>query len=109
MVVPARISAPEEANDFVVATQTEVGPEHLARAVRLGEADPLVETLLVRPPLFWYRMRTGQPRNLTEIANALTEAELPTRYVTPSAHRYLSLGPRPDFTGSSPCACAVET
>jgi hypothetical protein len=98
--VPDRSSAPDATNDFVVATQAAVPPEHLARTVRAGDADTRVDTLLVRPPLFWYRIRTNAPKELDDVARSLGAAGLAPRYVTSSTDRNLSVGPRPDFSGS---------
>jgi hypothetical protein len=80
--------------DFVVATSSGRDPEEIARAIGT-EAE--VEELLIRPPLFWYRVRVGALQQTESIVSALTAAGIRTRYVTCAVMGSLARGPRPAF------------
>lgn len=97
--VPARSTVPETTTDFTVATRVEIERERLAHAIRAVDGDVRIDSLLLRPPLFWYRVRTESPRSLEHVVQSLSAADIPTRYVTPSAHASPAVGPRPDFSG----------
>jgi hypothetical protein len=101
--VPARAGAPKTTDDFVVATQSEVRTEEFARAFATCNGDARIDSLLVRPPLFWYRVRTASPNSVASVGEMLAESEVPTRYVTSAAHCSLALAPRPDFSRAPRC------
>jgi hypothetical protein len=89
---------PQGESDFVVATSVDVRPEDLAHALRTDASDVRVEVLLVRPPLFWNRIRVEPPRSSEAIAQTLSSAGIPARYVTSSAAESVALGPDLDFS-----------
>jgi hypothetical protein len=101
---PSRNVAQGTANDFIVATWSTVAPDRVASTIRTGGDDARIEAILVRPPLFWYRVSTTSPKDLRDVAVALAASGIPVRYVTSFANCNLALGPRPDFADSSVCS-----
>lgn len=96
-----RSDSPEEGtDDFVVATWTEVGVEKVAQA--LGSSAK-AEALLLRPPIFWYRVRLPRQASLDSVKRAVEGARLPFRYVASSLAPSLALGPRADFANAARC------
>jgi hypothetical protein len=101
---PSRNAIQETANDFIVATWSEVAPDEVAPTIRASNDDTRTEAILVRPPLFWYRVTTAAPKDLREVADSLSASGIPVRYVSSVANCNLALGPRPDFAESSVCS-----
>lgn len=99
--LPSRGAPADEASDFVVATWAEARLDELAVALGSVDEDVRVDALLVRAPLFWYRVRSASVRQLSDIVMRLAAARVGVRYVTPSTRRDLAIGPRPDFAGSA--------
>jgi len=67
--------------DVVVATRGRVDPTRLATALAAALGGATFEVLVERAPLYWYRVKTGQPVRRAALAQALSEAGLDLRYV----------------------------
>lgn len=101
-VVARNYTAPDAERDIVVALRAARTESEIAAAISTDEAR--VEAVLVRPPLFWYRIRLSGPRSADSVAGELDRAGLGVRYATSALRGSLALGepldlkeaPRPD-------------
>lgn len=80
--VPAA-APPEDADDVVVATEAHLPAARVRAALQAAAAADVTE-ILVRPPLFWLRVRAGEALAPARVAAALAEAGVAVRYVTPA-------------------------
>jgi hypothetical protein len=92
-------------DDIIVALSAARSESEIARALS-GEGAS-VETVLVRSPIFWYRIRLGSPRSLASVASALDRAGLGVRYTTSATRGTLALG-EPLDPGSVPFPAAMD-
>jgi len=93
-----RYGDPAPGNHFVVATRDSTDPEVLARALRRVDPGVRLESVLVRAPLFWYRVQTESLRVAPDLGDALGAAGCHVRYVTSTEQGSMSLGARLDVS-----------
>jgi hypothetical protein len=99
--VVSRSYAPDDVeDDIIVALSAGRTEGEIANAISRQWEGATVETVLVRPPVFWYRIRLGTPQSLETVASALGRAGLGVRYVTSAVRGALALGDPLDAEGA---------
>jgi hypothetical protein len=85
--------------EFVVATERAVDAAVVGDLLSRAIGAPIeTEALLCRPPLFWTRMRGARELTPERVADALTAAGIPLRYVASTRVPSTALPPVLDFT-----------
>jgi hypothetical protein len=87
--------------DFVLATQRALTSEEIKSGLAAARIEGALDPRLERAPVFWYRLRVGDPQQADALSSSLRSAGLPVRYVSSASHEDLRLGPRLDF-GAAP-------
>jgi hypothetical protein len=90
------------APDLIVATETDVDPALIAGALASLGTDVEIEPLLSLHPLFWTRVRAGNPVDRAELALRVESTGVRVRYVASSRHCSTKPAPTLDLSSARP-------
>jgi hypothetical protein len=85
--------------DVIIAMREPTETHLIARAIARISESSIVQPLVVRAPIFWWRVRSTQPATRRAVEDVLREDGLPLRYVASATRASTRLGPPLDFRG----------